>query len=252
MYSGNSFSAKKAHYYTLLAANKFADYNYKMRKLFVCLANSRKLSGRCIAGIELYHGADGRLRMVENEQHQPKWIRPITQTEFGSLDANDVRHIKLGDLIEVEITEGAHHYNSYQTENVCFENDSLRVVEKLPLTRERLQKMAVRLPTPLFGSRGRAISMDNINGLYSSLTFIKVDNPSVRVRDEIGARPQERLHFYYNQTEYDLSLTDIEFVEKLMADEHILQKANEVYLTVSLSMPYSGKLYKLAAGVFMI
>lgn len=223
-----------------------------MRKLFVCLANSRKYSGRCIAGIELYYGADGRLRIVENEQHQPKWIRPISQSDFGELLPNCVRHIKLGDLVEVEVTEGGILYNSYQTENVCFENDSLRVVEKLPLTRERLQKLAVRLPTPLFGSHGRAISMDNINGLYSSLTFIKIDNPRVRVRDQIGARPQERLSFYYNRTEYDLALTDIEFVEKLMADEHILQKANEVYLTVSLSMPYDRKLYKLAAGVFII
>jgi hypothetical protein len=224
-----------------------------MRKLFVCLANSRKYSGRCIAGIELYHGADGRLRMAENAQHQPKWIRPITQSEFGSLDVNDVRHIKLGDLIEVEITEGGILHNSYQTENVCFENDSLRVVEKLPLTRERLQRMAVRLPTPLFGSRGRAISMDNVNGLYSSLTFIKVEKPCFRWRDEVSTRrPQERLSFVYNNWEYDLSLTDIEFIEKHMADEHILQKANEVYLTVSLSMPYDRKLYKLAAGVFMI
>ncbi len=163
-----------------------------------------------------------------------------------------MRHIKLGDLVEVEITEGGCLQNSYQSENVYFEKDSLRVVEKLQLTHERLEKLAIQLPTPLFGCRNRAISIERITGLYESLVFIKVQKPCLRWRDEIGHRPQERLSFIYNGSEYDLALTDIEFVEKYMSDNDILQKANETYLTVSLSMPYDNKLYKLAAGVFMI
>ncbi len=224
-----------------------------MRKLFICLANSRKYSGRCIAGVELYHGTDGRLRMVENAEHQPKWIRPISQSDFGELAAHSVRHIRLGDLVEFDATEGGCHWNSYQSENVYFEKDSLKVVEKLPLTHERLEKLSMRLPTPLFGNRGRAIPIEKIDGLYQSLTFIKVQNPVIRFRDDIvGTRPQERLSFRYNNCDYDLALTDIEFVEKYLSDNDILKKANQVYLTVSLSMPYDKKLYKLAAGVFMI
>ncbi len=223
-----------------------------MRKLFVCLANSRKYSGRCIAGVELRYGADGRLRIVENAQHQPQWIRPISQSDFGELAAHWVRHIRLGDLVEVEITEGGCHGNSYQSENVYFEKDSLKVVEKLPLTHERLEKLSLHESTPLFGCRRRAIPIDHIGGLYSSLTFVKVKNATIRWRDEIGARPQERLNFTYNDCNYDLALTDIEFVEKYMADNDILQKANQVYLTVSLSMPWDNRLYKLAAGVFMV
>lgn len=223
-----------------------------MRKLFVCLANSRKYSGRCIAGVELRYGADGRLRMVENAQHQPQWIRPISQSDFGELSAHWVRHIRLGDLVEVEITEGGCHSNSYQSENVYFEKDSIKVVEKLPLTHERLEKLSLHESTPLFGSRGLAIPIERIAGLYSSLTFVKIQNPAIHWRDEIGARPQERLNFTYNECEYNLALTDIEFVEKYMVDNDILQKANQVYLTVSLSMPYESKLYKLAAGVFMV
>ena len=79
------------------SVSEYVKYRPTMRKLFICLANSRKYSGRCIAGVELYHGADGRLRMVETEQHHPQWIRPISQSEFGALNASDVRHIKLGD-----------------------------------------------------------------------------------------------------------------------------------------------------------
>ena len=223
-----------------------------MRKLFVCLANSRKYSGRCIAGIELCYRSDGRLHIVENAQHQPQWIRPISQSDFGELASHWVRHIKLGDLVELEVTEGGCLQNSYQSENVYFEKDSLKVVEKLQLTYERLEKLAIRLPTPLFGCRNRAIPIERTSGLYESLTFVKVQKPCLRWRDEIGQRPQERLNFIYNDSEYDLALTDIEFVEKYMADNDVLQKANETYLTVSLSMPYDRKLYKLAAGVFMI
>ena len=224
-----------------------------MRKLFICLANSRKYSGRCIAGVELYHGADGRLRMVENEQHQPQWIRPISQSEFGALDASNVRHIKLGDLVEVEITEGVQHFNSYQTENVCFDENSLRVVEKILLSRERLQKLSIKQPMPLFGTRGCTLPMVGTNGLYASLTFIKVEKPHFHWRDGLANyRPQERLGFVYNNCNYDLALTDIEFIEKYQANNAILEEANEVYLTVSLSMPYENKLYKLAAGVFTV
>ena len=223
-----------------------------MRKLFVCLANSRKYSGRCIAGIELCYRSDGRLHIVENAQHQPQWIRPISQSDFGELASHWVRHIKLGDLVELEVTEGGCLQNSYQSENVYFEKDSLKVVEKLQLTGERLEKLAIRQPTPLFGCRNRAIPIERTSGLYESLTFVKVQKPCLRWRDEIGQRPQERLNFIYNDSEYDLALTDIEFVEKYMADNDVLQKANETYLTVSLSMPYDRKLYKLAAGVFMI
>ena len=223
-----------------------------MKKLFVCLANSRKYSGRCIAGIELSYRADGLLQIVENERHQPRWIRPISQSDFGELAAHWVRHIKLGDLVEIEATEGGCLPNSYQSENIYFKKDTLRVVEKLQLTKERLEKLIIRLPTPLFGCRSRAIPIERTTGLYESLMFVKIQNPTLRWRDEVGARPQERLSFSYNNSEYDLALTDIEFVEKYMADNDILQKANVTYLTVSLSMPYDRKLYKLAAGVFMI
>lgn len=47
-------------------------------------------------------------------------------------------------------------------------------------------------------------------------------------------------------------MTDIEFFEKYLSDNHVLEKAKEVYLTVSLSQPYEGKIYKLAAGVFCV
>ena len=43
-------------------------------KTIICLANSRKKGGYCIAGKE-----------IVNHQVTPKWIRPVSDTESGEL-----------------------------------------------------------------------------------------------------------------------------------------------------------------------
>jgi hypothetical protein len=221
-----------------------------MRKLFVCLANSRKYSGRCIAGVELCRHPEGFLKMVETPEHHPQWIRPVSQSEFGELSSDWVRHIRLGDLIEVEVKNKAITHG-YQCENVYFDSNSLQIVEHLDLTHDRLSRLSVRNNKFLFGSRGGSVPTESIENVENSLQFIKVEHATLRWRDERGMRPQERLVFHYNDYEYDLPLTDIEFVEKYLKDNAILEKANEVFLTVSLSLPHDGRLYKLAAGVFL-
>lgn len=220
-----------------------------MRKLFVCLANSRKYSGRCIAGIELCRRPDGLLKMVETPDHTPQWIRPVSQSEFGELSSDWVRHIRLGDLIEIDTAQKPMNHG-YQAENVHFDANSLKIVEHLDLTNDRLQRLSLEDNKPLFCNHNNSVSIQNIDMVSRSLQFIKVKKATLRWREESGMRPQERLVFRYNDSEYDLPLTDIEFVEKYMNDNTILVKANEVYLTVSLSLPHDGRLYKLAAGVF--
>ena len=222
-----------------------------MRKLFVCLANSRKYSGRCIAGIELVEGSDGHLHIVRNQENNPKWIRPVSQNEFGELYNDWVRHIRLGDLIEIDMTDSKNlHGFQFQRENILFQPDTITVKDHLALHQERLNKLIINDKTPLFGCRRIAIPTETAVSLGRSLQFIRVQKAELHWRDEIGRRPQERLRFTYNDTEYDLPMTDIEFVEKYLIDNDVLQKANEVFLTVSLGLPFGGKMYKLAAGVF--
>jgi hypothetical protein len=222
-----------------------------MRKLFVCLANSRKYSGRCIAGIELATGSDGQLHIVRNQENNPKWIRPISQNEFGELYNEWVRHIRLGDLVEVELSTVQEGYPpQYQSENLPFQPDSIVVKEHLNLHYERLSKLIINDKTPLFGCKRSALPTESAISLGRSLQLIRVENADIHWRDELGKRPQERLRFTYNNTIYDLPMTDIEFLEKYLLDNDILKKANEVFLTVSLGLPFGGKMYKLAAGVF--
>ena len=47
-----------------------------MEVTFICLANSRKLSGRCVAGIR----TDGQ-----------GWVRPVSKKPYGTLSSDDYR-----------------------------------------------------------------------------------------------------------------------------------------------------------------
>jgi hypothetical protein len=145
-----------------------------MRKLFVCLANSRKYSGRCIAGVELCRHPNGFLKMVETPEHHPLWIRPVSQSEFGELSSDCVRHIRLGDLIEVEV-ENKPITHGYQCENVYFDSNSLQIVEHLDLTHDRLSRLSVRNNKFLFGSRGGSVPTESIEKL-SMLLYVGVMN----------------------------------------------------------------------------
>lgn len=66
---------------------------------FVCLANSFKEGGRCLAGVALNDSngpvwSDGRL----------KWVRPICNTPHGEVHTWLVYHLRPLDIIEMEVT----------------------------------------------------------------------------------------------------------------------------------------------------
>jgi hypothetical protein len=73
----------------------------------VCLANSRKRSGRCIAGMARF--ADGSLR----------WARPVSNRPDGAVSHQERRisgvEPELLDILEISLAEPRPH--QYQTEN---------------------------------------------------------------------------------------------------------------------------------------
>src|SRR5690349_16723407 len=77
-------------------------------KRIVCLANSRKLSGRCIAGIELAGTRrDGWIRPVSDREHQE-----VSEHERQYDDGSDP---KLLDIMDVPLIEA--RPKEYQREN---------------------------------------------------------------------------------------------------------------------------------------
>ena len=71
-----------------------------MNKLILCLANSYKHGGRCIAGIELE--LDGKkLKIVRSSYGIPVWIRPISHSSAGEVPMCDASKIAILSLVMV-------------------------------------------------------------------------------------------------------------------------------------------------------
>jgi hypothetical protein len=218
-----------------------------MKTLFVCLANSKKYGERCIAGIELKRENDGSLSLVK-ENSKPKWLRPVSSAEHGEVAAHIVNHIKLNDIVEIDVLE--YCPKGYQSENVLFDVNSLKVVGNIALSATNLDKFTVSQNT-LFGNKGKAVPEDKISEISNSLLLIKVYKTSIYLRTDFD-KNQLRMKFEYNWNEYDLPITDLDFIEKYNKDKNILNNAKNIYLTISLGVVYEGWYYKLVAGVIAV
>ncbi|MFC1975711.1 hypothetical protein ACFLXQ_04885 [Chloroflexota bacterium] len=216
-----------------------------MKKLLVCLANSRKYTHRCIAGIELVK-TPRSYRIVKKNGH-PIWIRPVSQSEYGGISSLLVNHINLLDIVEVNIV--APHPQGYQSENMLFDNQHLAVVGKVDQDETIIGRLLGVNRPALFGNKSKTVSAENINQLDHSLIFIKPAKVQVHQTTTSTGNPQLRTSFTYAGSAYNLPVTDIEFTHQFSKDPMILQSCTQVYFTISLGIEFNGWHYKLIAGV---
>jgi hypothetical protein len=135
-----------------------------MKTQIVCLANSYKEGGRCLAGIVTSNGNP----IIEN--NTPKWVRPVCETEHGQVPTSIVKDINLLDIIEIDIIQPTP--NNYQTENVLFNENSIQTVDRLPL--EQLHRFCNNEQNTLFGNKGKAVCKRDVASLSHSLTLIEI------------------------------------------------------------------------------
>jgi hypothetical protein len=221
-----------------------------MKRIFICLANSKKYGDRCVAGIELKQNQDGKHTIVR-ENGRPKWIRPISEKEFGQIDTRLVSYISLTNLAEFEETEACPE--GYQSENVKFIIHSIRKVKAIDSTTlsQILPKLADTETSTIFGNKNKLLTVEEVNNLTFSLMLIKVQNPQIYYRNfEEITKP--RITFEFQQHEYDFPLTDVDFLEYYKNDNTLLDGISEIYVTVSLSKEFEENVYKLIAGVFIM
>ena len=209
-----------------------------MIKRFVCLANSKKEGGRCLAGIEL----DNKNK-PKHEAGQPKWIRPICKTEHGEVPEYLVRHIELLDVIEIDTTYPPGK-KDFQSENVFFQKKSINVIEHF--------SAAELLPLcsgekSIFGNSGKTLSEQEISELTYSLVLIKTDK--FKIRQFFEDKYRVRLVFTYCGTEYDLPVTDVTFIIQYKANPDCLKEVDDLFLILSLGIKFNDLYYKLVAGI---
>ena len=213
-----------------------------MKTTFICLANSRKYGERCIAGIEVKQKGD--FWEIVHRNDRPKWLRPVTDTEFGGVSPALVGRIVLLNLVEIDITHSVP--KGYQSENVLFDAKSLNVLGSITATWNNLSKLANANDFSIFAGNRGAIHKDKMADVTYSLALIEVQDVRIRIRDDNG---HIRAQFRHGQYHYDLPVTDVNFIEQFALNEAVLAEAEHVFFSVSLGIEYQEQYYKLVAGI---
>lgn len=184
-----------------------------MNKTFVCLANSRKVSGRCIAGKELSNNMIGR------------WIRPISEREHHEISELDRRYANgtmpnVFDIIGVEFkSKGTHQAQeeNYIIDDNFYWSKQGQYTGSLDALLDRPASLWENGYSSYSGVNDR-IPVTLIPQPAQSLYFISPTNMVIVVRTEgaefNNAKKKIRAEFTYNGQRHLISITDPE-VEKI-------------------------------------
>lgn len=218
-----------------------------MDKYFICLANSYKRGGRCIAGVEVVFNGDGKWKLVRNDDGTPRWIRPIAKTTYGEIPNYVAEYIQMLSVVKlsnvVPCPEGAHTENVYYSRIEQFDYD----ISQLPSS---MNQFIDSRHQSLFHNRGRAVSAEMLRSISYSLMLIHPDKAGV-YRDENREKSKNRMKFTYYGIEYDFPITDPAFLDEFKREPERYADIPNVYLAISLGLEFEGWHHKLVAGVII-
>ncbi len=217
----------------------------------VCLANSRKRDGHCVAGLE-----------VEADNRLGKWIRPVGPRESESLWPDERRYVdgsepQLLDVIEMELLEHVPH--GHQTENYRL-HPAKRWKKAGRLTRAELAASAGNYHGSLWWDGGSGayglndmVPANKMCGFQHSLLLLVPDRIRMEVTEEGPLKKRKlRADLLFGYKHYLLPVTDP--VAEQRFERMGLGKfpCEPLPLCISLSKPYpgpGGPCYKLVAAV---
>lgn len=221
-----------------------------MTAYFLCLANSIKYNNRCLAGLALRKGSDGKIYFQYSETRQFVWFRPVSHDEptQGAVPNKDGKCFELFDIIEVEGAEPCPYGG--QQENWYYQR--LRKVGRFELSEKWLQLIAQDTATLLFGNAHRSITHTDFLKLPCSLVLIHPSQAHCYLKTNSKGAQKPRMIFTYGNAEYDLPITDCQFSALVSNALHKANAYKEYYLLISLGAEYlkDNCHYKLVAGVF--
>ena len=219
----------------------------------ICLANSRKEGGRCIAGIR----TDGK-----------GWIRPVSPIIGGTLygyhySLQNGSEVQVLDLIEVPLIKPLSQ--PHQPENWLIETSVKWKLIQRPASKRSLEILDNYINTGpfLFGDDCDRIAASTYQYQKSpeSLTLISPSDFKFEVKlNQYRGNLQKRLIFSLGGAEYNLVLTDPRF-ENFLEKQGLgvftpiqlgFSSNQKVYLTISLGEQFRSYHYKLVASVIFL
>jgi len=218
-------------------------------KRIVCLANSRKLNGRCLAGKEFGGSGVGA------------WIRPVGAREHGEVSEYERQYEDGSDPKILDVTDVpllGPQPKDFQQENWLLDPDYYW--EKAGrATWEDLIRLADRIE-PLwldginaYNGMNDKIPLAQVGSVRSSLRLLHVGTLGISVfkPGEAFGNPKRRVQgrFEYSGSEYRLWVTDPVYERAFLSKPDGDYKLGESFLTVSLGEPYNDACYKLIATI---
>ena len=219
-------------------------------KRIVCLANSRKLAGRCIAG-----------REWSETRGAGRWIRPVSAREGREVseyerqyeDGSDPRVL---DVVNVPVLKPLPE--DWQTENWLLDPEYYWGKEgtyswfDLPRLVDPVAPLWIDGHSTYHG-RNDKIPIESIVSLSSSLRLIHVGRLELGVFSpgEAFGNSKRRVQgrFSHAGKGYALWVTDPGYERRYLAKLDGAYELGECYLTVSLGEPHGGACYKLIAAI---
>ncbi len=219
-------------------------------KRIVCLANSRKLAGRCIAGREWSEarGAGGWIRPVSARDG-----REVSEYERQYEDGSDPRVL---DVVNIPLLEA--RPEDWQTENwlldpeYYWEREGTYSWFDLPRLADPVEPLWIDGHSTWNGMNDK-IPLELARPLSSSLQLIHVAGLGLDVfspGEAFGnAKRRVQGRFSHAGTDYALWVTDPGYERTYLAKLDGAYGIGECYLTVNLGEPYEGACYKLIAAI---
>lgn len=216
-----------------------------LTKRIVCLANSRKHGGRCIAGREL--DKDGRIG---------GWIRPVNREGQAVLEyecqLQDGSEPQLLDVIDIPLWE--HRPENHQHENWLLGPGHWSKVDKLSWGDLKCFSETGGTLWQSYYKNDR-IPFEKAKKETSSLKMIHCGKSACGLRKSKG---QVRAVFHFGEggrDSYDLAVTDPVIEQRYLDKELGYYHLGECYLTISLGERFpphdqeEGYCYKLVAAI---
>jgi hypothetical protein len=222
----------------------------KYNKTILCLANSRKMSGRCIAGKELANNkfAD--------------WVRPVSGREHEEISESDRRYkdghtAALFDIFAIPMLKSA--ARGHQVENHLIA-DQYYWTKKDRASWAQVEK-AIDSVTGALWANGYSSSNgvndrvpeDKAAKLNGSLVLIRPEKLRIRVAPKGDPNAPNkrgvRTEFVFNKEQYNIGLTDAKMERVYLQGKDGAFEVKKALLCVSLGEVFKGYAYKLAAAL---
>jgi hypothetical protein len=215
----------------------------------VCLANSRKLNGRCVAGKEYLSGDPGL------------WVRPVSAREHEEVSEyerqyEDGSDPQVLDVLDVPLLEP--RPKDYQPENWLLDPDHYwercgRIGwDELPELVDPPEALWAN-GTHTYNGVNDTIPVAGAGDFETSLRLIHVAGLEIAVfkPGEAFGNPKRRVQgrFHHAGTEYHLWITDPIYERAYLGEDDGEYSIGESHLTISLGEPFKNAYYKLIAAI---